>query len=158
MALPGGARSAFVLSGPLCREVVPAQMRTRHPDGVGSSAWPETVGRLVVYRGLRLGTDWVIASPPGRGPGFRGRWSGRDRDYTGVGWKNLKPCRVANESGVGLACGGERIDEGSDGPAGRRPYNHRNCDLGWRRRQVRALTSSKGRIAVMACPGRCPES
>ena len=40
IALPGGARSAFVLSGPLRREVVPAQMRTRHPDGAWFSACP----------------------------------------------------------------------------------------------------------------------
>ena len=33
IALPEGARSAFVRGGPLRREVVPAQMRTRHPEG-----------------------------------------------------------------------------------------------------------------------------
>ena len=40
VALSGGARSAFVLGGPLCREVVPAQMRTRHPGGARFSACP----------------------------------------------------------------------------------------------------------------------
>jgi len=54
---------------------------------------------------------------------------------------------VANESGVGLACGATRIDEYSDGPAGRRPYNHRSFDLGSRRRQV------KGRLrGDSSCP------
>jgi hypothetical protein len=32
--------------------------------------------------------------------------------------------------------------EGPDGPAGRRPYNHRSQGFGWRSRQVMARTSS----------------
>ena len=45
IALPEGARSVFVRSGMRRREVVPAQMRTRHPDGAGFSA------RQVGHRG-----------------------------------------------------------------------------------------------------------
>ncbi len=69
---PGGARSAFVLGGPLRREVVPAQMRTRHPGGARFTACCEVVEWLVVCCGVRVGTDWVTASPEGRSPGFRG--------------------------------------------------------------------------------------
>ena len=43
MSLPEGDRSAFVLSGTLRRQVVPVQMRTRHPVGARSLACPGAV-------------------------------------------------------------------------------------------------------------------
>ncbi len=69
---PGEPGPHFVREARRSREVAPAQKRTRHPDGAGFSACREVVGRPVVYRGLRPGTGWVIASRDGRDPGFRG--------------------------------------------------------------------------------------
>ena len=69
---PGEPGMGLMRNGTRRREVLLAQSHARHPDGARFSACPEVVGWLVGCRGLRLGTDWVIASTEGRDPGFWG--------------------------------------------------------------------------------------
>ena len=86
-ALPGGARSTFVLSGTHRRQVVPAQMWTRHPDGGRSLACPGAgsesgaVSVTAADAASAAATDTAAVSAAvsgfcGRRPsGSMGRWS-----------------------------------------------------------------------------------